>query len=98
FEKLQHCPLGDWLAVYRDSLPEIDQVRRRVFPDLEPLGAEQGFAGGDDASLAVGSSDVNRRELAVGRAHFGEKGFRALETWFYAAGGAGEKSLDRLAV
>ena len=34
----------------------------------------------------------------MGRAEPGEKVFGALETWFDTAGGAGEKSLDRLAV
>ena len=88
---MENGPLGNRLPVNSDPLAKIDQVRRCVFPDLESFGTEQGFAGCNDAALPIRSCNVNRREVAMWRADFGEKSFGALETWFYAAGGAGEK-------
>ena len=95
---MKNVLLGNRLPVNCDPLAKIDQVRRSVFPDLESLGTEQSFARCDDAALTIRSSNVNRREPAVGGADFGEKSFGAVKTWFYAAGGAGEKCLDRLAI
>jgi len=97
-EKLEHLRLEDRLAVESEALTEINQVRRSVSPDYESSRPQQRFTGGNDTSLAIGTGDMDRRELALRRAELGEKCFSALETWFDAAGGAGEESLDRLAV
>ena len=71
---------------------------RSVSPNLEPLGAQECFAGGNDAPLAVRTSDVNSGELFVRIPELSEERFSALETRFDADCSACEESLNRLAV
>ena len=97
-EKLEYFGLGDWAAIDSDPLAKIDQVWGCVFADPVSAGPQQCFARRDNAPLAVGSRDMNRGQVAVGRSHLGEERFRSREAWFDTAGGAGEESLDRLAV
>lgn len=69
-----------------------------VSPHLESPGAQECFAGGNYASLAIGTSDVNSGKLLMRGTELGEERFGALETRFDAACGACEESLNRLAV
>src|SRR6267378_3328031 len=59
-EKLEHFLLENRLAVESEALTEINQVRRGVSPDYESSRSQQRFTGGNDASLAVGTGDMDR--------------------------------------
>src|SRR5206468_11541346 len=89
---------GYTLSVDDDALPKVDEMRRRVGPDAQPLRAQQRFRCRNAAPLPVRSSDVNRRKRAMWIAERAEDRNRSLETKFERSGRAGVQILERLIV
>ena len=49
------------IAVHRDALAEVDEVRRGVESHAQAARAQERVERRDDAPLAVGAGDVERR-------------------------------------
>ena len=86
------------LAVDNNALTKVDEMRRRVGADPEPLATQKRFTGRDAASLPVRSRDVNGRIRAMWIAEGGEKRDRSVETKLERTSGASEQILERLCV
>src|SRR5688500_3126506 len=97
-EKREHALLRNRDTVDAYSLAEVDEMGRCVTPNPVPARSEKRFRRRNHTSLSVRPRDVNGAKREMWRADFGEKGERALQPRLGGARGAGEQSLNRLAV